>query len=119
MKRYRSICCAFEGIKMVFASEVNAQIHLMAMILVIVAGWFFDITVVEWSLVMLACGMVISAEIMNTAIEYLCDLVSSEYHPLIKKAKDAAAGAVLWMALTAIVIGGIIFIPYLYALFFL
>jgi len=80
---------------------------------VVIAGFFFGITRIEWCIVILCVTLVFAAEAANTAIEYLTDLVSPEYHQLAGKTKDAAAAAVLFAAIGAAITGIIIFAPYL------
>ena len=110
-KRIRSFYYAFKGLADVVRSQANMRIHLLAAAAALFAAWFFNISPSEWMILILVIGMVLSAEVMNTAIEYLTDLISPAQHPLAGKAKDAAAAAVLLSALTAVVIGGIIFLP--------
>lgn len=88
------------------------KLHTLSAVIVVVLGFYFTITRTEWVLLILAMGMVISAEIMNTAVEKLTDLVTKEYHPLAGKAKDLAAGAVLVAAIAAAVIGLLVLGPY-------
>jgi diacylglycerol kinase (ATP) len=95
---------------------VHLRFHAFATVVVIGLGFYFDITRTEWALVALAVGTVWTAELMNTAVEALTDLVSPEYHPLAGKAKDVAAGAVLLAALAALVVGALIFAPQVWAL---
>lgn len=102
---------AIEGIIQGVVSERNLKIHSVVALFVIIFGWLFDIHPYEWMFVFLAIGGVYSLELMNTAIERIVDLVSPQYHPLAKQAKDAAAGAVLIFALVSVIIGCIIFIP--------
>jgi len=83
---------------------------------VLAAGWFFGITRIEWCAVVAAIGLVVTAEGVNTAIEAVVDLASPEQHPLAGRAKDVAAGAVLLAAVTAAVIGLLVFGPRLLAL---
>ncbi len=80
-------------------------------VLSIGAGFYFEISITEWSLVILCIAGVLSAEAFNTGLEYLTDLVSPEYHLLAKKTKDVAAAGVLLMAIGAAIIGIIIFFP--------
>lgn len=94
------------------------QIHLVVAVLVVLAGWFFNITTTEWVLCLLCFGLVFGAEMVNTSIENLVDLVSPQKHELAGKAKDIAAGAVLISALFAAGVGLIIFIPKIWNLFF-
>lgn len=103
---------AGRGIILSLIEQRNLQVHLLATMIVVTAGLYFEIRVHEWLFVVVAIGLVWMAELMNTAIEYLTDLVTSENHPLARKAKDAAAGAVLVSALIAALIGSIVFVPY-------
>lgn len=110
-KRIRSFYYAFKGLAEVVRSQANMRIHLLAAAAALFAAWFFNISPGEWMILILVIGMVLSAEVMNTAIEYLTDLISPAQHPLAGKAKDAAAAAVLLCALTAVIVGSIIFLP--------
>ncbi|RMG87813.1 MAG: diacylglycerol kinase family protein [Bacteroidetes bacterium] len=116
-KRFNSFKYALTGIALLFRNEVNAQIHLFCAVGVVLAGFFFSVSPTEWALLIFAITLVVSAEAFNTAIEYLTNLVSPEYHPLAGKVKDLAAGAVLLCAIGAIFIGAIVFIPKLALLF--
>jgi diacylglycerol kinase len=109
--RIHSFRHAIRGIGMVFKSEKNMQIHLIVSVLVIIAGIFFKINITEWIICLLCFGLVLGAEMVNTSIEKLVDLVSPQRHELAGKAKDIAAGAVLICALIAASVGLIIFIP--------
>ena len=80
---------------------------------VVIAGFVLGITRMEWMIIILCIGVVIAAELFNTAIEKLVDLVSPQQHPVAGQVKDIAAGAVLVCAATAAIIGLIVFIPYL------
>jgi diacylglycerol kinase (ATP) len=91
----------------------NAWVHLVASIAVISAGLVFKISVAEWCFIVLAIVSVWVAEALNTAFEFLCDVTSPEFHPLVKKSKDVAAGAVLLSVIGAVTIGMIVYIPYL------
>ena len=115
-KRIRSFGFAFSGIRTLLRDEHNSRIHVFAMACVLVFGFMLDISATEWCVVVLCCGGVLMAEAMNSAVEALADLVSPEYHPLIKKAKDVAAAGVLMMALAAATAGLIIFLPRLISL---
>ncbi len=96
---------------LLFKSQPNAWIHLFAAFGVIVAGFILKLSISEWIFVTFAIGFVISAELFNTAIEALVDKVSPEQNPISGKVKDLAAGAVLVAAITAAVIGLVIFVP--------
>ena len=113
-KQIRSFGYAWKGLRQCIGKEQNLSFHLITTIIVIGAGILFDITRTEWMIIILCIGMVVAAELFNTAIERLVDLVSPERHPIAGQVKDIAAGAVLVCAVAAAIIGGIIFIPYLF-----
>ncbi len=96
---------------MVFKSERNMQIHLIVAFLVVIAGSLLNINLIEWCLCLLCFGLVMGAEMVNTTLENIVDLVSPQKHKLAGKAKDIAAGAVLITAIVSAIIGLIIFIP--------
>ncbi|MEA5077338.1 MAG: diacylglycerol kinase family protein [Anaerolineaceae bacterium] len=102
---------AFHGLKFVVTTQRNAQIHLAITIIVVAAAIAFGVSANEWIAIVIAIGFVWATESLNTAIEKLTDLASPGYHTLAKYAKDCAAAAVLISALTAVVIGIIIFLP--------
>ena len=110
--RLRSFGHAARGIAALVASEPNARIHALATGLVVAAGFGFGIGRLEWLAVVLAIGAVWAAEGMNTAFEALCDVVSPDLHPLVARAKDVAAGAVLCAALAALVVAILVFGPH-------
>jgi diacylglycerol kinase (ATP) len=110
-KRLKSFHYAFKGIADVLRTQSNMRIHLLAAILAIALGITLKINAIEWIVVVVCIGMVMAMEAMNTAVEYLTDLVSPEHHPLAGKAKDAAAAAVLLAAMAALVVGWVVFGP--------
>ena len=110
-KRIASFKYAFKGIHTLFCSEPNAWIHLTAAILVIIAGFYFKISTMEWILLVLCIVLVFAAEAFNTSIEKLTDLASPDFHPKAKITKDTAAAAVLIISIGAAIIGIIIFLP--------
>ncbi|MEH7379913.1 diacylglycerol kinase family protein [Bacillus sp. JJ1533] len=109
----KSFSYAFQGLREAFLSERNLQIHFVFSVIVVICGLLFQITKVEWMVILLLIGGMFSIELMNTAVEKVVDLVTSEFHPLAKKAKDIAAGAVLFYAIISAIVGVIIFLPYL------
>jgi undecaprenol kinase len=113
----KSFVHAFNGIKIAITTERNMKIHLIATIIVIAVGIYFRISELEWSLLIVTISLVLCLEIVNTAIEALVDLVTESYHPMAKKAKDLAAGAVLVASFAAFVIGLFIFLPYFCKIF--
>lgn len=107
-KFIKSFGYAFRGI--VYAlGEQNMWVHVLATVVVISAGFYFEISATEWLVLLLICALVMALEMVNSALEALADAVHKEKHPLVGKAKDMAAGAVLLAALFAIAIAGIIF----------
>lgn len=102
---------AWKGITHLIRTQRNARIHLAIAAIVIIAGYLLDISTTEWLIVTVCTGMVFSAEIFNTAVEYLTDLVSPGYNKTAGTVKDLAAGAVLVAALAAAGAGLIIFAP--------
>lgn len=116
-KRLKSFKFAFNGIKLLITREHNAWIHCFAAICVIIAGFAFDISTTEWIAVTFAIGTVLAAEAVNSSIEAIADLVSPEYNEAIKRTKDLAAGAVLILAISAAIVGLIIFIPKIMEIF--
>lgn len=117
-KLYKSFIYAFEGIGNTILHERNMQIHVCVATLVVIFGFLLNISPLEWFLCLLLFAQVMSLELVNTAIEAAVDLVTEEKKPLAKKAKDAAAGAVLMSAIIAAIIGGIIFFPKLWSFVF-
>lgn len=113
IKRAKSFAHAGRGILVFIKTTHNAWIHIAALIVAIALGLFLRINAVEWMMLVFAAGMVLAAEAFNTAIEIDIDLTSPEYHPYARDTKDVAAGAVLISAITALIIGLFIFVPYL------
>ncbi|MBJ6117642.1 diacylglycerol kinase family protein [Pontibacter sp. BT310] len=111
-KRYNSFKFALQGLNSAVRSEPHMRLHVLSAIGVIVAGFLFDVTKTEWCLLAGSIGLVITAEIFNTSIETLTNLVSPQHNPLAGKTKDLAAAAVLVTAITAAIVGLIIFTPY-------
>lgn len=110
--RFLSFRYAFRGIS-VLVSEPNFQIHCLAFVFVVAAGVYFKISESDWVIILLVSMIVFVAEAINTSIENLANRVSRDIHPLIAKAKDVAAAAVLIAALFAVVVGVIVFYKYL------
>lgn len=109
--RLKSFQYAFDGINAFFESQHNAIIHLIITIFTFMAMMFFDVSKEEAIAIIVATGFVWVAELFNTAIEKLADMVSKEFHPAIKFIKDVSAAAVLLSAITAFLTGAIIFLP--------
>lgn len=109
--RLKSFVYAFAGIKDFFRFEPQAVMHLLAAFAVLLAGFYFKIDYKEWIAVVFAIGLVVVAEMLNTAIEKLTDMVTPEINPKAKVVKDLAAGAVLVASIAAAVVGLIVFLP--------
>jgi len=111
---FKSIGIAFDGIIDLIKSENNAKFHLVSTIVVIIVGLKLQFLAIEWLWISLAIAGVWVAELINTAIEKLTDLISPEQNPIAKKIKDYAAGAVLVMAIWAIFVFCLISLPHLW-----
>ena len=107
----KSVGFALNGIRCCFTQESHFKIHTLFTISVIAAGFFFKINHVDWLILLLCIAAVLAVELINTAIEELCNIVHKEIHPGIKLVKDMAAGAVLITAIAAATAGAVIFIP--------
>jgi diacylglycerol kinase len=112
-KLIKSFGYAFKGIYIATLEQLNIKIHFLAVIIVTIAGIYFKITATEWCLVVICYGMVLTAELLNSAIENLVDLVSPGHHHLAGKVKDIAAGAVLISAICTAVVSLFIFLKYI------
>lgn len=111
MKLIRSFGFAFKGLGYAFRTQLNFKIHTAAALMVCIMGYHFDIDRSEWLWIIAAMGIVFIAELTNTAVETLVDLVSPEYNPKAGIVKDLAAAVVLLSSITSVVIGLIIFLP--------
>ena len=112
-KQIHSFGYAWKGIRQCVGKEQNLSFHLITTAVVVAAGFFFGITRTEWIVIILCIGVVIAAELFNTAIERLVDLVSPERHPIAGQVKDIAAATAHTSTAPAAIIGIIIFLPYL------
>lgn len=108
---------AWNGLLAAAKTEKNLQIHLIAAVLVILAGFYFQVSAVEWMLLIAVTGFVLAAELANTAVEKMIDYFKPEIHPAAMFIKDIAASSVLIAAVTAAAIGLIIFVPKFYNFF--
>lgn len=108
---FRSFSYAIQGLLHAIKSERNLQIHTFSAIIVIFFGWFYHVSTIEWICLLFAIGGMLSLELVNTSIERVVDLITEEYHPLAKQAKDVAASAVFVFACISVVIGCMIFLP--------
>jgi diacylglycerol kinase (ATP) len=110
--RLRSFVYAGRGVRTMLVSQHNAWIHAVATTIVIASGATAGVSRLEWIALVLAIASVWTAEALNTAFEFLCDVAAPEFHPLVEKAKDVAAGAVLICAVGGGAIGALVFTPY-------
>ena len=111
--RIRSFYHAMRGIVHMVRCQHNAWIHAAATLVVLSAGFLLRISPSDWCWIVLAIAIVWTAEALNTAFEFLADVASPEFHPLVRDAKDVAAGAVLLTAVAGVVIGAIVFWPHI------
>lgn len=114
-KSLRSFRYAIQGIRQFFRNENNAKVHLLASIVVTVAGFAVDLERQDWLWITLAVALVWVTEAVNTAIEKLVDMVSPGFDPRAGAVKDMAAGAVLLATVAAVIIGILVFLPYVQA----
>lgn len=110
--RLKSIRFAINGIYIMLASQHNAWIHALATFCVVGLGVYVSLNEFEWIAIVLAIVTVWTTEAVNTAFEFICDVASPDYHPLVKKGKDVAAGAVLISSIGSLMIALIIFFPH-------
>lgn len=111
--RLKSVTYAFKGALKLISTEHSVMVQFSIGVLLSFAGFYFDITASEWLFQTLAIGLVMSVEGLNTAVEKIADFIHPEFHERIGFIKDIAAGAVFFAAITAIVIGLIIYVPYI------
>jgi diacylglycerol kinase (ATP) len=112
--RIKSFKYAFNGLKLFFIYDHNGRIHLFAGMVAIGLSFYLKISGLEWIAILSVISAVFVAEILNSALEKLADVVSPDYHPKIKVVKDLAAAAVLVAAFLAVAVGFIVFIPKLF-----
>ncbi len=111
MKLIRSFGYAGQGLRHCYNTQLNFRVHLMILLLVIVTGFILKISNTEWLFIIVCSMLVLALELLNTAIEHLCDTITKDIHPAIKIIKDASAAAVLLVAAGSIVTGLLIFFP--------
>ncbi|MBR4720780.1 MAG: diacylglycerol kinase family protein [Clostridia bacterium] len=100
-----SFCYAFSGILKAIKNEAHLRFHIMIAVLISIFAYFYGINRLEWAVLLLSIGLVIGAELLNTAIERAVDTATDEIKPSAKFAKDAAAGAVLVFAVASVFVG--------------
>lgn len=114
MRRLRkSFSCAIAGLIYCIKNEKNMKIHILATIIAVIVALVVKLNYTEWGLLILTIFMVLVAETINTAVEKTVDLVTTEYHPLAKTAKNLAAGAVLLAAIGSLLMAVVIFGPHI------
>ena len=117
IRKKNRFVAAYKGLIAVFRSEQNFKIHLFAFFAVVFSGFYFGISPLEWMVVLSCAFLVLTCEIFNTAIEKLCDYVHPEFDSNIGRIKDIASAAVLTCAIMSVVIGILVFKPYLMKMF--
>ncbi|MGX7108222.1 diacylglycerol kinase [Facklamia miroungae] len=111
----QSLRCASQGLFQAIKSERNLKIHLLLAVIASGLALQFGFKTIEWAILIVTIGIVIFSELINTSIEAVIDLiVKDQWHPLAKKAKDIAAAAVLVTAIVSMLIGALLFLPYLF-----
>lgn len=110
-KRIKSFKYAGKGFTSLLKTEHNSRIHLVAAVCVVAVGLILNVSITEWCLLLLCIGAVISAEALNSAVESLADRITEENDPMIGRAKDLAAFAVLMVSIVSAIIGILIFLP--------
>lgn len=108
---WRSFGQAYRGILYSWKTQRHLRFHILATVIVLLAAWWLRLAKWEWAILLLTIGSVLAAEVMNTAVEIVVDLVQPNFHPLAGMAKDVAAGAVLVTAIQAVAVGIVIFGP--------
>src|SRR3989338_6431719 len=108
---FKSLGFAIQGLKTMLASQRHARVHAIITLIVCILAIIVGISRLEWCLIIIAVVSVWTAEALNTALEFLCDVASPEFHPLVEHAKNVAAGAVLICAIGSVAIGILVFGP--------
>lgn len=111
MNRIKSIAFAFKGALHLIKKEASVQVQFVIGIILTIAGFYFELSTTEWVIQVLVIGLIMSIEGINSAIEEIADFVHPDYHKKIGLIKDISAGAVFIFAITAIIIGLIIYLP--------
>ncbi len=109
----RSFGYAFEGLAFMLRSQPNFVVHLVAAALALIVAALLHLSPVEFAILVLTIGLVLVMECVNTVLETVCDLVSPDYHPMVKRAKDVSAAAVLIGAAAAVLIAAFLYVPHL------
>src|SRR3989338_1801735 len=115
-KKIHNVRFAWRGIVIAWREEFSFRVQILAAVLTFLLGWFFGISALEWLIIVLVIGIVLSAEAFNTALEELCDKYKTDPDPHIAKIKDLAAGAVLIVSIMALIVGAVFFFSSLFSL---
>lgn len=107
--QFLSFKCAFRGVVNTIKSESHMRFHIVAGIYVVIFAMFYELSMTQWAVLILLITLILASEVVNTCIENLCNLTSDHFEPLVKLAKDAAAGAVLIEAVGAVIIAFVFF----------
>lgn len=108
----KNVVFASEGIKYFFSSERNGRIQAIIAAIVIATGFATGLSQADWCIILLCIGLVLGLEMVNTSIERICEMLSTDYHPMVKIIKDVSAGAVFSASILSAIIGVIIFAPH-------
>ena len=106
---------AWEGVIYSFKTQLHFKFHIIALVIVILLGVIYSISIIEWLIIFSISSVIISAEAINTAMEETCNLLHPDIHPKAKLAKHCAAGGVLILSVAAVIIGLIIFLPKIFS----
>ena len=108
-RRLRSVAFAWRGMRLIVRTQPNARLHVVATLAACLLGFALQISRIEWCVILIAIVAVWTAEALNTALEFLCDVASPDFHPLIEQAKDVAAGGVLISSVGAALVALLIY----------
>ena len=106
----KSFFFAMQGFRTAFLTERNIKVMIVAAVVVIALGFTLNLDLLSWAIIIICCGLVITAELINTAIETVVDLVSPEFHPLAGRAKDISAAAVWVLSIMAAIVGLLVYV---------
>jgi len=112
-RKLRSFRFALNGVRIAWTEEYSFKVHVVVALAALTLAWFFDISTTQWMFVVSMIGLVLAAEAFNTALEELCDKFKADPDPHIAKIKDLSAAAVLIASCTALIVGIVIFVPYI------
>lgn len=113
----KSYSYAFKGLFKTFREEQNLRIQTIASLIIFILGVYFKISRLEWALLVLVIGLVLVAEITNSAVERITDVLKPRINNYVKEIKDVMAAGVLLSSMAAIIVGLVVFLPYLYKFF--